>query len=88
MEYLSLMNETTSMTTFTLDQLNKVFSDRLDPDNRVFNEDGVWMCQGGYEDYVRGWLDTQYNLRQTLGILTDEFVEMFDGLTEYLDENS
>jgi hypothetical protein len=85
LEYLSLMNK--NEMTFTQTDLLKILGN-VDPDNRVYNAGNGWECQGGYEDYVRGWLDTQYDLRQKLNLLTDGFMTMFNELNDYLDENS
>ena len=74
--------------TYTTTQLNDLLSTKLDPDNRVYNEGNGWECQGGYEDYVRGWLETQYQIREMLNLLTDEFMTMFNELTDYIEENS
>lgn len=84
--YTSLMNETTQMT-FTPDQLDQILG--YEPDDRriYFNEcEDRWECESGYGDYVKGWLDYSYNLRNKLNLLTPKFVEMFDQLIDYIDE--
>ena len=74
--------------TYTTTQLTEILNSKLDPDNRVFNEGDGWMCQGVYEDQVRGWLETQRQIREMLEITDPDFIDMYEQLTEYLDENS
>jgi recombinational DNA repair ATPase RecF len=80
------MNETTQMT-FTPDQLDEVLG--YEPsDRRIYfnDEEGRWECKSGYGDYVLGWLEYNYLLRQKLNLLTPKFTEMFDQLIDYIEE--
>lgn len=81
------LNDNKGMT-YTTTQLTEILNSKLDPDNRVYNEGNGWECQGGYEDQVRGWLETQHQIREMLGITDPTFIDMYEQLTEYLDENS
>ncbi|NBT04328.1 MAG: hypothetical protein EBT00_16320 [Proteobacteria bacterium] len=81
------MNETTSMTQLTPDQLDEILGYQPDDRRIYFNdEEGRWECEGGYGDYVKGWLEYSYSLRQKLNLLTPKFTEMFDQLVEYIEE--
>ena len=74
--------------TYTTIQLTEILNSQLDPDNRVYNEGNGWEGQGGYEGEVRGWLETQRQIREMLDITDPTFVDMYEQLSEYLDENS
>lgn len=84
-EYTRLMNE--NQMTFTPDQLDEILG--YEPcDRRIWfnDEEDCWECEGGYGDYVKGWLEYNYALRQKLNLLTPKFTDMFDQLIDYIEE--
>lgn len=73
--------------TFTPDQLDGILGYQPN-DNRIyFNEsEDRWECESGYGDYVLGWLEYNYSLRNKLNLLTPKFVDMYEQLVDYIEE--